>query len=52
MMDWLNNYGSLLVMLAFFAIFLGFAFWAYRPANKRKFESYGHIPLEESRDGE
>ena len=28
-------------------IFLGIVFWAYRPRNKHRFESYGYIPLRE-----
>jgi cbb3-type cytochrome oxidase subunit 3 len=36
----------------FFTTFLAFAFWAYVPANKKRMEEYGQIPLEEKRDGE
>ena len=51
-MDWLAQNGSLLVLVMFFALFLGFAFWAYRPSNKSKFQTYGQIPLKENGDGE
>ena len=47
MMDWVAEHGSLLVLITFFALFLGFAVWAYAPANKRKMETYGQIPLQE-----
>jgi len=50
--EWLSAYGSVVVLPAFFAIFLLFGVWAYRPANKRKLQEYGRIPLQESRDGE
>ena len=52
MIDWLNVHGSLLVLLVFFAIFLAFAFWAFLPANKKKMDDYGNIPLKERYDGE
>ncbi len=29
------------------AAFLGIGFWAYRPKNKSRFESYGDIPLKD-----
>jgi cbb3-type cytochrome oxidase subunit 3 len=50
MMDWLAVNGSILVLVAFFALFLAFAFWAYAPANRRRMESHGHIPLKEAVD--
>lgn len=31
-------------------IFLGIVFWAFRPKNKRRFESYGEIPFREDED--
>ncbi|MGB9151675.1 MAG: cbb3-type cytochrome c oxidase subunit 3 [Alphaproteobacteria bacterium] len=52
MMDWLAAHGGLLVLLMFFVIFLGFFYWAYKPANKRMMEDYGHIPMMENDDGE
>ena len=51
-MDWLAVHGSLAVLLVFFVMFLLFAYWAYMPANKKKMERYGHIPMVESDDGE
>lgn len=50
--DWLAMHGQLTVLLVFFGIFVGFAVWAYAPANKAKLEKYGHIPLEERPEGE
>ncbi len=47
MMSQLAQHGPLASLLLFFATFLCFAFWAYRPANKARFESYGRIPLNE-----
>lgn len=52
MMEWLAVQGSLAVLAAFFAMFLGFAFWAFVPANKKRMEDYGRIPLKETGDGE
>ena len=31
-------------------IFLGIVFWAFRPKNKRRFESYGRIPFREDEE--
>jgi len=31
-------------------IFLGIVFWAFRPRNKRRLESYGEIPFREDED--
>lgn len=36
--------------VAFFVCFLGWTWWAYRPAHREQMEAYGRIPLEE--DGE
>lgn len=33
------------------AIFLAICFWAYRPRNRRRFESLGRIPLEQEQPG-
>jgi len=33
-------------------LFLGILFWAYRPKNKDRFESYGEIPLRDEEDKE
>lgn len=52
MMDWLAIHGSIAVLIVFFVIFMAFGFWAYRPSRRKKFESYGCIPLKENRDGE
>jgi cbb3-type cytochrome oxidase subunit 3 len=52
MTEWLAANGSLLVLLVFFAMFLGFAFWAFAPGNKKRMKDYGHIPLKEASDGE
>ena len=52
MMDWLAKHGPSAVLLVFFVIFLGIAFWAYRPSNKKTLQEYGQIPLKESHDGD
>lgn len=52
MMNWLAYHGPVVALLLFFTIFLGFTFWAYRPANKKRFQEYGQIPLRESHHGE
>ncbi len=39
---------GLSMLLFFFAIFVGIAVWAYRPANKSVLESYKNIPLREN----
>jgi len=33
-------------------LFLGIVFWAFRPKNKDRFESYGEIPLRDDDDKE
>ncbi|CAA7615342.1 cbb3-type cytochrome c oxidase subunit 3 [Magnetospirillum sp. UT-4] len=33
-------------------LFLGIVFWAYRPKNKDRFESYADIPLRDDEDKE
>ena len=52
MMDWLATRGGVLVFVMFFVLFLAFAFWAFRPANKTRMDHYGQIPLKETGDGE
>ena len=52
MIDWLIAHGSMMVLLLFFAIFLGFAFWAYAPRNRMRMDDYGHIPLKEKSNDE
>jgi cbb3-type cytochrome oxidase subunit 3 len=52
MMDWLATNGGTLVLVVFFAMFLGFAFWAFVPGNKQRMDEYGKIPLKEIDDGE
>ncbi|MER2520590.1 MAG: cbb3-type cytochrome c oxidase subunit 3 [Bdellovibrionales bacterium] len=49
-MSQLAQHGPLASLLLFFTLFLCFAFWAYRPANKERFESYGRIPLKEPKE--
>lgn len=34
-------------LLMFFIIFCGIAYMAYKPSAKKKWESYGKIPLED-----
>lgn len=50
-MDWLASYGGIVVLIMFFIMFLGFAFWAYVPANKLKMDEYGQIPFKEKNNG-
>lgn len=33
-------------------LFLGIVFWAFRPKNKRRFDSYAEIPLRDDDDKE
>jgi len=33
-------------------LFLGIVFWAFRPGNKDRFQSYGDIPLRDDDDKE
>ena len=33
-------------------LFLGIVFWAFRPRNRTRFESYGDIPLRDEDDKE
>jgi len=33
-------------------VFLGIVFWAFRPKNKSRFESYGDMPLRDEDDKE
>ncbi|MEM7197690.1 MAG: cbb3-type cytochrome c oxidase subunit 3, partial [Pseudomonadota bacterium] len=35
-------------LVFFFVAFMGIAFWALRPKNKHKIESYKNIPLSEN----
>ena len=48
MMDWLAQYGSELVLVMFFAMFLAFAAWAYAPSNKKRMNDNAAIPLREN----
>ncbi|MGB4100768.1 MAG: cbb3-type cytochrome c oxidase subunit 3 [Alphaproteobacteria bacterium] len=49
-MDWLAQHGPVLTTVCFFAGFVGIALWAYFPANKKRLEDQGKIPLRESSD--
>lgn len=51
MMDWVAEHGSIVVLVTFFTMFLGFALWAYVPTNKQKMTDYGKIPLKETGNG-
>lgn len=51
MLDFISRNAGMLGLLFFVIIFACIAFWALRPSNKEKIESYKHIPLkEESND--
>ena len=52
MIDWLADRGGIVVLVVFFTMFLGFAFWAFTPANKNRMNEHGQIPLKETGDGE
>ena len=43
---WARSLWVVWLMLAF----LGIVFWAFRPRNRGRFESYGRIPLRDDED--
>ncbi|MGD9512366.1 MAG: cbb3-type cytochrome oxidase subunit 3 [Geminicoccaceae bacterium] len=49
-MEELIAWGRSLWVVWLMLIFLGIVFWAYRPKNKRRFESDGMIPFREDDD--
>lgn len=50
-MDFILNHIKEIMLLFFFAAFLGIAWWAFKPANKKRMKSYGDIPFKEKDDG-
>jgi len=44
---YLSENAGMVGLLFFFALFIGIAIWALRPANKRTLESHKYIPLSE-----
>jgi cbb3-type cytochrome oxidase subunit 3 len=52
LLNWLAAKGNLVILVMFFAMFLGFALWAYAPTNRKRMKKYGDIPLREAVDGE
>lgn len=52
MMEWIAAHAPVIGLILFFALFLGAAIWTYLPANKKKMEAYGKIPLRERQDGQ
>jgi cbb3-type cytochrome oxidase subunit 3 len=45
--DFIVNNSGLICLVGFFAFFGVTAIWAMLPGNKKKFESYKNIPLED-----
>lgn len=39
-----------IMLLLFFMVFLGVAFWAFHPSRKTQMEDYGRIPLKDDND--
>ena len=50
MIAFIVQHSGLIVSVLFFTMFSAIAIWSYLPRNKRRLQSYGHIPLE-SDDG-
>ena len=50
MMEIIAQHAGLIGLLFFFIVFVTIAFWALKPANKQRIESYKYIPLEEKKD--
>ena len=46
MIETLSQYSGYIVLVAFFAAFVGIIAWAYRPANRDRLEDYRNIPFE------
>lgn len=51
MMDSFIKAAPTIGLLMFFGIFVGIAFWVLMPANKKRIEAYGEIPLKEDTHG-
>ena len=44
-----NEFVGTLGLLFFFLIFIGVLAWVFRPGAKKKYERWGHIPLDEDK---
>ncbi|MDP2206320.1 MAG: cbb3-type cytochrome c oxidase subunit 3 [Alphaproteobacteria bacterium] len=47
LVDFVANNSTLIGLIGFFLAFVLIAAITYRPANKARIESYGHIPFKE-----
>lgn len=47
MIEWLSQYSGYLVLVSFFAAFVGISLWAYKPSNSSTLEQHRYIPLKE-----
>ena len=47
MMQFVTDHSGLICLVGFFTFFGVTAIWALLPRNKRKFEEYRNIPLED-----
>lgn len=48
MMDFINSNAGLIGLLLFFVFFTVMAVWVYRPGQKKHYQSFAQIPLEEN----
>ncbi len=46
-METVAHYAPMVGLLFFFCVFVGIAFWAWRPSAKKEFQRLGMIPLTE-----
>lgn len=47
LIDFIADNSTLIGLIGFFSAFVLIAIMTYRPANKARIESYGHIPFKE-----
>lgn len=47
LVDFIADNSTLIGLIGFFTAFVLIAIMTYRPANKVRIESYGHIPFKE-----
>lgn len=50
MIKYIAPYAGSIGLVIFFLFFIVAAFWAFRPANKARFNQYANIPLREDND--
>lgn len=51
-MDFFVNHIKEIMLIFFLSVFVGIAFWAFKPSNKKRMKSYGDIPFKEDEDGQ